>query len=117
MSAHGPRARGTGGRPAGDDAAFERWLGDGLAPDASDTAAGRLLAEAWRDRRRAMAGETAPGAVDLARQRLAWWWAPLTVAAIALVAVAMWPTPAVVDGSALAASYLEAMGALPSGAP
>jgi hypothetical protein len=121
VNARRQRARGTGGRPAGDASAFERWLGDGLAPDASDAAAGRMLADAWRDRRRAMDGSAA-GTVAFARRRRAWWWASMTVAAttvaaVVLVAVVAWPTPAAVDGSALAASYLEAMGTLPSGAP
>lgn len=121
MNARRPRVRGTGGRPAGDASAFERWLGDGLAPDASDAAAGRVLAEAWRDRRRALDG-SAPRTIAFARRRRAWWWASVTVAAtmvaaVVLVAVVAWPTPAAVDGSALAASYLEAMGTLPSGAP
>lgn len=121
MNADRPRVRGTGGRPAGDASAFERWLGDGLAPDASDAAAGHLLAEAWRDRRRALDG-SAPRAVAIAGRRRARWWvsvtvAATTVAAVALVAVVAWPTPAAVDGSALAASYLDAMGTLPGGAP
>jgi len=116
VNARRQRARGTGDRPAGDASAFERWLGDGLAPDAGDAAAGRLLAEAWRDRRRALAGSP-PRTTAFARHPRAWWWASVTVAAVALVAVVAWPTPAAVDGSALAASYLEAMGTLPSGAP
>jgi len=120
VNARDPRARPAGGRPAGGRergaAAFERWLGDGLAPDERDAAAGRRLAEAWRDRRRALDGST-PGTAAAARRLRAWWWAPMAVAAVALVAVLAWPTPTVVDGAALAESYLEAMGALPTGTP
>jgi ferric-dicitrate binding protein FerR (iron transport regulator) len=111
-----PRRRGSD-RRSGDAAAFDRWLSDGLAPDDQDRAAGRRLADAWRDRRRALDGGAVPGTGASARRRRVWWWAPLTVAAIAAVAVVAWPAPTVVDGDALANAYLEAMGALPMGAP
>ena len=102
---------------AGDPAAFDRWLADGLAPDDRDRAAGRLLADAWRDRRRARDRATQPRSVVSERVRRVWWWAPLAVVAIAVVAVVSWPVPLVVDDAVLAEAYLDAMSALPLGAP
>jgi len=104
-------------RPPGDGAAFERWLAEGMAPDAHDHAAGRLLADAWRDRRRALDREPAFGAVATARRWRVWWWAPVTLMAVAVVAVVAWPSPAFVDGDALARAYIDAMGTLPAGSP
>jgi hypothetical protein len=101
----------------GELAAFDRWLADGLAPDDHDRAAGRLLADAWRDRRRALDRATPPRSLVSERVRRVWWWAPLAVVAIAVVAVVSWPVPLVVDDAVLAEAYLDAMSALPLGAP
>lgn len=125
----GDRAPGSGGPrpwPRSDRATgateFDRWLADGLAPDDHDRAAGRLLADAWRERRRALDG-TAGRQVGAERRRLLRWRSPAAVVAVAVVAVvavaavASWPTPVVVDEAALAGAYLDAMGTLPIGAP
>lgn len=109
----GPRAA----RDAGSAEAFDRWLAEGLAPDDHDRAAGRMLADAWRDRRRALDRADGPVARAAPPWRRRRWWAPLAVVAIAIVAVASWPTPLVVDEAALAGAYLDAMRALPMGAP
>lgn len=106
------------GRPhRPDDAAFDRWLADGLAPDDRDRAAGRRVADAWRDRRRAIdrAAPASPSGPPLVRRR--WSWAPVVLAAVAAVLVLAWPAPTVVDDAALASAYLDALGALPLGAP
>ena len=122
MSDGRPHARGARREPsaagASDEAVpFDRWLAYGLAPDDHDRAAGRVLADAWRDRRRALDRAVASGTTPAERRRRLWRWAPLMVVAIAVVAVVSWPTPTVVDDAALAGAYLEAMGTLPSGAP
>lgn len=101
----------------GEDAAFDRWLADGLSPDDHDRAAGRLLADAWRDRRRAFDAATSQRTHASERRRRVWWWAPVALVAVAAVALVTWPTPIVVDDAALAGAYLDALGALPSGAP
>lgn len=101
----------------GDGTGFERWLADGMAPDARDHAAGRLLADAWRDRRRAAAHPPASGMAATLWRRRVWWWAPMTVVAVAAVVVVVWPAPGIVDGDALARAYVDAMGALPGGSP
>lgn len=98
-------------------AVFERWLADGLSPDDHDRAAGRLLADAWRERRRAFDAAASQRTLASERRRWVWWWAPVALVAVAAVAVVSWPTPIVVDDAALAGAYLDAMGALPLGAP
>lgn len=116
MSRRDPRSFPEAAHPA-DDAAFQRWLNEGMETDAHDHAAGRFLAEAWRDRRRAIDHGPASVAAATARRRRLRWWAPLALAAVAAIAVVAWPSPAFVDGDALAGAYLDAMGTLSEGWP